>query len=171
MICQTCPQTRRVQNRTRTEYVLRIQTGNLNGFISQNINRIAYNDVASIRCILCNFRHNRCHNLCIGLAQVNSGLTRLSCDTNGDDNQIGIDCICIIAIPHVNCRTKCSTLHNIHCFTLCLRLIDIYQQQFRTKSLNCKGKCDGSTNITSTNDGYFFSLFHEIHFSYPPNTE
>ena len=40
VICQTCPQTRRVQNRTRTEYVLRIQTGNLNGFISQNIKNI-----------------------------------------------------------------------------------------------------------------------------------
>ena len=170
VIGQTSTQTCGIQYRTRTHDLLRAQTGNLDGFIGQYVNRIADYDVVCIRCIFCDFRHNRSHNLCIGLTKIDSGLSRLSSNTNCNDNQIGIHCIRVITILDLDRRTECSTLHDIHCFALCLILIDVNQNHFRTKALQSQCKGNRCTYISCTQNCNLLTLFDNIfHVTYPPN--
>ena len=171
VICQTGTQTRRIQNGTGTDDLLGVQTGYANCFIGQHVNRIADYEITCVGSILHDLRHYGSHDLCIGLAQIDTGLTRLSGNTNGDDDHIGICCVRIITVVNIAGRAECITLHNVHSLALCLGLVDVDQQQFRAKTFDCQSKCDRRTNISGTENGNFLSFFQLLfHFRIPPKT-
>lgn len=70
-------QTRRVENRTRTDDLALRQTGNFIENISKDIDRIAYDDICSVRCVAGNLRNNLFRDIDIGLRKVKTGLTRV----------------------------------------------------------------------------------------------
>ena len=116
-----------IQNRTGTDNLILRQTGNFSKYISHDIYRIAYDYVKSIRSCFYDLRRDTFQDIDICLGQLNSGLTWFTCNTGGDDYDIGIFCIFILTGNDGNGITEAGSLLNIHHFAFHFVFVDINQ--------------------------------------------
>ena len=131
MLCQSTAKSCCIQDRTGTNNLILRQSGNFCEYISHDINRIAYDYIESIWCLFNNFRCNIFENIYICLCQLNTCLTWFSCNTGGDDNDIGIFRILIFTCFDIDRVAEAGSLDNIHNFSCYFFFIDINQNDLR----------------------------------------
>ena len=104
--------------------------------ISQYIHRVGNDHIDGLRRILHYILGNILQNVDIGLSQIQTGHTGLSCYTAGNDNDIGIYSIVIVTGTDNRRRMERSALVNIQRLTDRLFGIDIDQHDFGGDTLH-----------------------------------
>ena len=131
MLCQSTAKSCCIQDRTGTNNLILRQSRNFCEYISHDINRIAYDQIKGIWSCLYDLRCDRFEDIYICLCQLNTCLTWFSCNTGGDDNDIGIFRILIFTCFDIDRVAEAGSLDNIQNFTFCFLFVDIDQNNFR----------------------------------------
>ena len=152
---QSCTQTGSIQNRTGTDDPVFRQVGELVECVGQNIYRITYYNISSVGCMSGDFRDNALGNVDIGLRQLQTGLTRLSCNTGCQDHNVRILCIHIAACVNGAGAAEGGALSDIQRFAQSLFAVDINHDDFGRHSHNGQRVRNGGTNAAGSDDGDF----------------
>ena len=131
MLCQSAAKSCCIQDCTGTNNLILRQSGNLCEYISHDINRIAYDYIECIWCLFYNFRCNVLQNIYICLCQFDTCLTWFSCNTRGDDNDIGVFCILVLTCFDIDRVAEAGSLNNIHNLSCYFFFIDINKDNLR----------------------------------------
>ena len=94
---QSCTQTGGVQNGTGTDDLLLRQTGALAEGIGKNVNRVADDYVLRVGGIAGDLRDNALGDVYVDLGQIQTGLTGFTCYTGGENDDVGIYRIAMVA--------------------------------------------------------------------------
>lgn len=135
---ETCTQTSCIQNSTGADDAGFRNAGALAEGICEDIDRIADDDVCSIRSVTGDIGNDALDDIYVCLCEVQSGLTRLTCNTGSDDNNIGALTVRIATcINRGRCAERC-TLTNIKCFAKRLIVIDVYHNDLGSETHDSK---------------------------------
>lgn len=133
------------------------KTGILDEGVSENINGVADNDVYCVGAVACDLGSDLRHQLGVDTGKLQTGLTGLSADTGGDDDDIGACRIGIIACINVQGRGEGRTVDDIHCLALCFRAVDINENDLGSETVLCQGVRYGSAYVADTENGNLFA--------------
>ena len=120
-VTKTCS----IQKCTGSDDLVLRKSGNLCKYISQYVNRVAYDNVLRIRRRFHDLRCDRLDNVDICLRKLDPCLARLTCDTGCDDHDIGILCILIASCDDGDRASEAGALLDVHYFALDLVIVNI----------------------------------------------
>ena len=103
----------------------------------------------------------------VGLGQVQPGLAGLPGHAGGDDNDVGIRRIGIIAAAHNGGRAEGGRLVNVQCLAEGLLLVDVDQNDLGGNALHHQVVGDGCANAACT-DHSNFTHNNDLLFRVPP---
>ena len=148
--CQFRLQAAGIQNSSGAKNTVFRNAGNFGEHIGQNIHRIRHDDVDGIRCVFYDFRGNIFQDVYICLGKFQSGLTGLSGNTGGNDDDLRACGILVIAGADDGRGAEGSTLINIQCFTHGFFFVHINEHHFAGNALYHNVVCDGRAYTTGT---------------------
>ena len=122
---QSCAQTGGIQNGTGTDDLLLGQTGALAEGVRQNINRVADNHVLGIGSVAGDLRDDALGDIHVDLGQIQTGLAGLACHTGGEDNDVGVYRVAVVACIDGAGSTEGNTLTDIQGLAQCFLRVQI----------------------------------------------
>ena len=141
-----------IQLRARADNAALRDAGNLGEHIGQNVDGVADDDIDRIGSVLGDLLRDALQNVDVGLRQLKPGLAGAAGNAGGDDHDVGIGRVRIIAGVDINRLANRRRLINIHGLAQRLFLGDIDEQNLGRQALNSQRKADRRAYVAGADD-------------------
>ena len=152
---KTGTQTSGIEGCAGTDDLVGGETRVLVEYVGEDIDRIAYYDINSLRSVLDDLGDYGLGDVNVYLSKFKTRLTCFSGHTGCKDNDVGTLCIGICACVDGYGGTERNTLEDIHCFALSLFCVDIDQNDLRCDTGYYHVISDGRSDAASADNSDF----------------